>query len=82
MSYLLTSFGASEPFARASELLSEALGFSVSPTAVQRNTEAVGERVSDNPYALIDPMRGVTSQANPAGFCTLFWTARSFDLLI
>lgn len=58
MSYLLTSFGASEPFARASELLSEALGFSVSPTAVQRNTEAVGERVSDNPYALIDAMRG------------------------
>jgi hypothetical protein len=58
MSYLLTSFGASEPFARASELLSEALGFSVSPTVVQRNTEAVGERFSDNPYALIDAMRG------------------------
>jgi predicted phosphodiesterase len=24
---------------------------------------------------------GVTSHSNPAGFCTLFWTARSFDLL-
>ena len=58
MSYLLTSFGASEPFARASELLSEALGFSVSATAVQRNTEAVGDRISDNPYVLIDAKRG------------------------
>jgi hypothetical protein len=58
MSYLLTSFGASEPFARASQLLNEALGFTVSPTAVQRNTEAVGERISDNPYALIDSKRG------------------------
>jgi hypothetical protein len=39
-------------------LLSEALGFSVSPTVVQCNTKAVGERISDNPYALIDAMRG------------------------
>jgi hypothetical protein len=53
MSYLLASFGASEPFGRASELLSEALGFKVGPTAVQRNTEAVGERISDNPYKMI-----------------------------
>jgi hypothetical protein len=53
MSYLLASFGASEPFERGAELLSEALGFSVSGTAVQRNTEAVGERISENPYELI-----------------------------
>jgi hypothetical protein len=58
MSYLLTRFGASEPFARASELLREVLGFNVSATAVQRNTEAVGERISDNPYMLIDAKRG------------------------
>ena len=54
MSYLLASFGASEPFGRASGLLSEALGFKVGPTAVQRNTEAVGERISDNPYKMIE----------------------------
>jgi hypothetical protein len=53
MSYLLSSFGGSEPFGRGSELLSEALGFAVSPTAVQRNTEAVGKRISDNPYQMI-----------------------------
>ena len=53
MSYLLSSFGGSEPFGRASELLSEAVGFSVSPTAVQRNTEAVGQRITDNPYLMI-----------------------------
>jgi len=58
MSYLLTSFGGSEPFGRASELLGEALGFTVSPTAVQRNTEAVGERISDNPYAMIEATKG------------------------
>jgi hypothetical protein len=53
MSYLLSSFGASEPFARAAELLCEALGFPLSATAVQRNTEATGERIPDNPYQLI-----------------------------
>jgi len=58
MSYLLSSFGGSEAFARAASLLEEALGFSVSATAVQRNTEAVGERISDNPHAMIDAQRG------------------------
>ena len=53
MSYLLASFGASEPFQRGAELLSEALGFSVSGTAVQRNTEEVGERITENPFELI-----------------------------
>jgi hypothetical protein len=53
MSYLLSSFGASEPFAHAAELLGEALGFPLSATAVQRNTEATGERIPDNPYQLI-----------------------------
>ena len=53
MSYLLTSFGGSEAYERGAQLLSEALGFTVSATAVQRNTEAVGERITDNPYQLI-----------------------------
>jgi hypothetical protein len=34
------------------------LGFSVSATAVQRNTEAIGERIPDNPYAMISAQRG------------------------
>jgi hypothetical protein len=58
MSYLLSSFGGSEAFARAATLLSEAVGFSVSATAVQRNTEAVGERIPDNPHAMIAAQRG------------------------
>ena len=51
-------FGGSKAFARAGNLLSEALGFPVSATAVQRNTEAVGERIPDNPYAMISAQRG------------------------
>jgi hypothetical protein len=54
MSYLLTSFGASEPFGRAAELLSEALAFSISPTGVQRNTEAAGERLPNCPLQQIE----------------------------
>ena len=57
MSYLLSAFGGSEAFARGAGLLSEALGFSVSATAVQRNTEAVGERIPDNPCAMIGAAR-------------------------
>ena len=58
MSYLLSSFGGSEAFARAGTLLSEVLDFPVSATAVQRNTEAVGERIPDNPFAMISAQRG------------------------
>ncbi len=58
MSYLLSSFGGTEAFARAANLLGEALGFAVSATAVQRNTEAVGERIPDNPHAMISAQRG------------------------
>jgi len=58
MSYLLSSVGGSEAFARGGQLLSEVLGFSVSATAVQRNTEAIGERIPDNPYAMISAQRG------------------------
>jgi hypothetical protein len=58
MSYLVSSFGGGEAFARAAQMLSEALGFSLSATAVQRNTEAVGERIPDNPYQMIGAQRG------------------------
>ena len=58
MSYLLSSFGGSEAFGRAASLLSEALGFGVSATAVQRNTEGVGERIPDNPHSMISAQRG------------------------
>ena len=57
MSYLLTSFGASEPYGRGAQLLGEALGFPVSATAVQRNTEAVGEGLPENPHQQIDSRR-------------------------
>ncbi len=57
MSYLLSSFGGSEAFARAASLLEEALGFSLSATAVQRNTEAVGERIPDNPHVMVAAQR-------------------------
>lgn len=57
MSYLLTSFGAGEPYGRGAELLSEALGFPVSATAVQRNTEAAGEVLPENPYQQIESHR-------------------------
>jgi len=53
MSYLLTSFGATEAYARGAYLLSEALRFTVSATEVQRNTKAVGERIVDNSHQLI-----------------------------
>ena len=57
MSYLIGLFGVSEPFDRGAELLSEVIGFPISATAVQGNTEAVGERIPDNPYALIGSER-------------------------
>ncbi len=57
MSYLLSGFGGSEAFERAAQLLGEALGFAVSATAVQGNTEAVGERIPDNPHAMISAPR-------------------------
>jgi hypothetical protein len=57
MSYLLTSFGASEPYGHGAALLGEALGFPVSATAVQKNTEAAGEGLPENPYQQIDSHR-------------------------
>lgn len=57
MSYLVTSFGADEPYGRAAKKLSRSLGFTVSETAVQRNTEAIGARMEERPLKRIDPCR-------------------------
>jgi hypothetical protein len=46
MSYLLSLFGSCGPYEESAEQLSEVLGFPVSATAVQRNTEKTGERIS------------------------------------
>jgi hypothetical protein len=47
------------------------------------STEIVRARVEQNIRQFRKILSSpVTSHANPAGFCTLFWTARSFDLCI
>lgn len=53
MTYLQALFGGCESFERSQELLSESMGFGVSATAVQRNTEATGDRIDDMPYRMI-----------------------------
>jgi len=54
MTYLQALFGACESFERSEELLSSSMGFAVSATAIQRNTEATGARIDDRPYRMID----------------------------
>jgi len=53
MTYLQALFGAGESFERSEELLSSSMGFGVSATAIQRNTEATGARIDDRPYRMI-----------------------------
>ena len=53
MTYLQSLFGACESFERSEELLSSSIGFKVSATAIQRNTEATGARIEDMPYRMI-----------------------------
>ena len=53
MTYLQSLFGACESFERSEELLSGSIGFTVSATAIQRNTEATGARIDDMPYRMI-----------------------------
>lgn len=53
MTYLQSLFGACESFERSEELLSSSIGFKVSATAIQRNTEATGARIDDRPYRMI-----------------------------
>jgi hypothetical protein len=54
MSRLLASFGAIEAFGHGAQLPSEALGFEINASAVQRNTGAIGGRIPDNPCAMIE----------------------------
>ena len=57
LSYLEASYGASEAFEESARKLSEALGFNISATAIQNNTEKVGARMSELPYRLISDDR-------------------------
>ena len=57
MTFLQVLFGASRPFEESSELLSKVLGFGVSATAVQWNTETAGGALSDDPYRVIEDER-------------------------
>ena len=53
MTYLMAFFGGCEPYVGAAKMLSKALGFSVSSTAEQNNTEKTGERIDHHPYKAI-----------------------------
>ena len=53
MSYLLSFYGAHMPYADAAEKLQQSLGFAISATAVQRNTEKTGERIAHHPLRII-----------------------------
>ncbi len=57
LTFLQVLFGASRPFEESSELLSKVLGFGVSATAVQWNTENAGGDLSDDPYRVIGSER-------------------------
>ncbi len=54
LTFLQVLFGATRPFEESGELLSKALGFSISSTAVQSNTEHAGNQLDDNPYRAND----------------------------
>ncbi len=54
LTFLQVLFGSTRPFEESAELLSKALGFAVSSTAVQWNTEHAGEQLVDDPYRVID----------------------------
>jgi hypothetical protein len=53
MTYLLSFFGACEPFDPASRRLGQAVGFPVSATAVHRNSERTGARLPHSPIQAI-----------------------------
>lgn len=53
MTYLVTLFGAGEAYEPAATRLGEAIGFPISATAVQKNTERVGGRIEWRPSQLI-----------------------------
>jgi hypothetical protein len=53
LSYLQTLHGATDAFEKSSRLLSETVGFQISTTAVQRNTERTGAQLPESPYQAI-----------------------------
>ena len=54
MTYLLSFFGSGESFDPASKKLSAAVGIPISATAVQRNTESVGNKLENRPLRSIE----------------------------
>ena len=60
LTFLQVLFGSARPFEESSQLLSKALGFPVSSTAVQWNTENAGGQLEDEPYQRID--KGLRSE--------------------
>jgi hypothetical protein len=53
LTYLQAFFGATEPWESSAQLLTAALGFGVSATAVQSNTEMVGSLMPEDPCKII-----------------------------
>lgn len=53
LTFLQVLFGATRPFEESAGLLSKALGFAISSTAVQWNTEHAGGQLEDDPYRVI-----------------------------
>ena len=54
MTYLQCLYGGEFSYAQSANKLSKTLGFSISNTAVERNTEMVGAIIPENPIELID----------------------------
>jgi len=54
LTFLQVRFGATQPFEESTDLLSKVLGFSISSTAVQWNTEHAGGQLGDDPYRVIE----------------------------
>jgi hypothetical protein len=54
LTFLQVLFGSTRPFEESAELLSKALGFPISSTAVQWNTEHAGGQLEDDPYRVIE----------------------------
>lgn len=54
MSYLLSVFGCNQPFNESSQRLSKTIGFEVSGTAVQSNTEHIGNLIPSAPHDFLD----------------------------
>jgi len=53
MTYLQSFFGACEAYDPSAKKLSKALGFNISATAVQNNTEMTGDRLEHHPFNVI-----------------------------